>query len=756
MVNVIAIGTIMNDGKITGYTLKDGTGKEMSIKSEAIIDAIRKNAINISNLYITNNGQLVMKDTNLNNNSETESIQPETDLVEQKTETGTVEKSNITPNNNLDNSKIERIKYLVNYLNKATKVYEQGTDQLISNFEYDKLYDELVQLEQETGIIMNNSPTVSVGYEVVSALPKKQHSTPILGLAKTKERSELQSFLNGRDGVLSWKLDGLTIVVTYENGKLTEAVTRGNGEVGEVVTANVKQFINIPRHIEFKNRLVLRGEAVISYSDFNKINDNIQLEDEKYQNPRNLCSGSVRQLDSAITASRNVQWIVFGVEEADGVNLPNEFDRQFAWLKLQGFDVVEHKVVNPDNLLNAIEEFSSKVETYDIPTDGLVLAFRDRAYGKSLGRTAKSPRHSIAFKWQDETAITALEDIEWSPSRNGLITPVAIFKPVFIEGSTIGRASLHNVSIFHGLELGYGDSVEVYKANMIIPQISDNFDRTATCEIPDTCPCCGYETEIHEEPKSGVLTLWCMNPDCSAKGNRLFEHFVSRDAMNIDGVSKATIQTLIAEGLLTDLPSIFNLDRYEFEITSLEGFGDKSYENMINAINNARNIKLSNLIYALGIPNIGLATAKLICKHFNYNMEQTVCANYAQLIEIEGIGDVIAQSFVEYFSDDDNRQQFVKLIKEVHLIKEEISTDTSMAGVTICVTGDVYIFPNRRVVKDIVESMGGKLTGSVSRSTTYLVTNDTDSGSRKNKAAQEYGIPILTEQEFIDKFNIQI
>ncbi|MBO5387550.1 MAG: NAD-dependent DNA ligase LigA [Lachnospiraceae bacterium] len=646
--------------------------------------------------------------------------------------------------------------YLIGVLNKAREVYEQGTDEIMSNYEYDKLYDELLSIEAELGMALNNSPTQRVGYEVVSKLPKETHATPMLSLDKTKDRESLVSWLNGKEGILSWKMDGLTVVLTYEDGKLVKAVTRGNGEVGEVVTPNVKQFKNVPRHIAFKGKLVLRGEAIITYSDFEKINSNIALDDEKYKNPRNLCSGSVRQLDSGITAQRNVKWYAFEIVEAGQNNLVQDVEKQLTWLKLLGFSVVEYESVTPANILQAIERFSTKVKTNDVPTDGLVLTYKDKEYGKSLGRTSKFPRHSIAFKWQDETAISTIEFIEWSPSRTGLINPVAVFKPVDIEGSTVQRASVHNVSIFADLELGYGDRVEVYKANMIIPQISDNLDRTATCEIPAHCPCCGCETEIHEDPNSGVLTLWCMNADCDAKGNRLFEHFVSRDAMNIDGISKATLVTFAEAGIISDLASIFKLAEHQDEIVNLEGFGFKSFYNMINAIEKARDVKLANLIYSLGIPNIGLATAKLICKNFGYDMKSTVTATYDQLIQIEGIGDVIAESFVDYFANSDNANHFVRLLNEVRLIKEEVSTDTSMSGVTICVTGDVYIFPNRRAVKEIVENMGGKLTGSVSRSTSYLVTNDTTSGSNKNKAAQAYGIPILTEQEFIDKFNIQI
>lgn len=751
MLKAVAIGYVNNaNGNVIGYKLKDETGKEMEVNIEAIIGAIKANKINILNLRVDENDKLVVIKKE-ERNTETTKTEPKKVDVKQIKSVASVKYQSS------GDAKIDRIHELVNLLNKARYAYEQEDEEIMSNYEYDKLYDELKALEEETGTVLNNSPTVNVGYEVVSDLPKKTHQTPMLSLEKTKERDELIAFLNGREGVLSWKLDGLTVVLTYDNGVLTEAVTRGNGEVGEVVTANAKTFENLPRKIAYTGHLVLRGEATISYADFEAINNSLPVGEEPYKNPRNLCSGSVRQLDSSITAERHVNWTCFNIESYDG-NLVNEVDKQLEAMKMIGFDVVEYEVVNPSNLLEAIDRFEAKIINKEMgrPSDGLVLTYRDKAYGKSLGRTAKAPRHSKAFKWQDETAVTTVTGVEWSVGKSGVITPVIEFVPTDIEGSTVSRASSHNVSIFLDMEFGIGDEIEVYKANMIIPQVSENLTRSGTCEIPGICPCCGCPTEIHEDPKSGVYTLWCMNADCEAKGNRLFKHFVSRDAMNIDGISGSTLETLSEAGIITDLPSIFHLDQHQSEIINMSGFGQKSYINMVTAINNARNVKLANLIYSLAIPNIGLATAKLICKHFNYDLADTVAATYDDLINIEGIGDVIADSFVGYFNDEANLDQFIRLVKELNIIHEEISSDTSMSGVTICVTGDVYIFPNRRAIKDLVESKGGKLTGSVSRSTNYLITNDTTSGSRKNKAAQEYGIPILTEQEFIDKFNLDV
>ena len=762
-----ALKPILKNGEIVGYTLEDSTGLTMDIKTDAIIKAMKSGAININNLTITSAGNLVMtKEEKADNvNSGVKAPKP----VENPKEVtlSQARRMAVQSDETQDSTdKINRMHHLVKTLNKAREVYEQGTDEIMSNYEYDKLYDELQSLESELNMTLAGSPTQEVGYEVVSALPKETHTTRMLSLDKTKDRESLSSWLKGKEGLLSWKMDGLTVVLTYDGGKLVKAVTRGNGEVGELVTPNAKHFKNVPRKIAFNNKLVIRGEAIITYSSFEAINAKIAVADEKYKNPRNLCSGSVRQLDSSITAQRNVEWYAFEVVEADGANFGDDYEKQLKWLSLQGFSIVEYKIVTPETVVSAIEEFSTKVKTNNIPTDGLVLTFKDRAYGRSLGQTSKFPRHSIAFKWADETATTELEDIEWQVGRTGIITPVAIFKPVDLEGTTVTRASLHNLSIMTEL-LGQpfvGQRIEVYKANMIIPTVLSgetledlglSNDEVDLLYIPSYCPVCGCETDVHTEPSSGVMTLWCENEECDAKIIRKLKHFVTRDAMNIDGVSEATLERFLEEEIITDLPSIFHIRRQEDAIVNLEGFGYKSFYNLVNAVEKARDVKIANLIYALGIPNIGLATAKLICKHFDNDLGNTVTANYMQLINIEGIGDVIAQSFTDWFADEANFEMFKRLVKEVRLIKEEISTNTSMAGVTICVTGDVYIFPNRRAIKELVENLGGKLTGSVSGSTSYLVTNDTTSGSNKNKAAQKHGIPILTEEQFIDKFNLR-
>lgn len=657
-------------------------------------------------------------------------------------------------NKEINEAKEARMKELVELLNKARRAYEQEDREIMSNYEYDKLYDELLELEKGLGYALPDSPTQNVGYEVVSGLQKERHIIPMLSLDKTKEVDRLKSFLGDRLGVLSWKLDGLTVVVTYRDGKLLKAVTRGNGEIGENVTHNAKQFKNLPKVIPNKGEVVVRGEAVIRYSVFNKINE-MQPVDAKYKNPRNLCSGSVRQLDSSIAAERNIEFYAFNLVKCEGREFSTVVEAMNI-LREYGFDCVESATVDAKNMEKAIEYFKKRVELIDIPSDGLVLTFNDIKYGESLGKTGKFPRHSIAFKWQDEIAETRLIDIEWSCSRTGLINPVAIFEPVEIEGSTVSRASVHNVSIFRELELGVGDILQVYKANMIIPQIAENLTRSGTCRIPDECPVCGAETEIRIELSSGVETLYCTNEYCPAKGLRLFTHFVSRDAMNIEGLSISTLEKFMDAGFINEFADIYKLEQYRDEIINMEGFGVRSYEKLIASINKSRNVKLANLIYALGIPNIGLQTAKTLIKAAKYSLKTLIDMDIDDLMSISGIGEVIATSFYEWFHDVNNIQKFVELYKQLNIIPEVESTDNSLVGMTFCCTGAVYIFQSRNHLKEVIESKGGKLTGSVTKNTDYLITNDTTTGSRKNRAAQELGIPVLTEEEFIEKFGIEL
>lgn len=647
--------------------------------------------------------------------------------------------------------KSERIKDLVELLNKANKAYYQETNEIMTNFEYDKLYDELVGLEKETGMVLSNSPTVNVGYQVVSQLPKEQHNSPMLSLDKTKEVGALADFAGDRKCLLSWKMDGLTVVLTYENGELVKAVTRGNGLVGEVITNNAKTFKNIPISIPYKGRLTLRGEAIIKYSDFEQINREIEDADSKYKNPRNLCSGSVRQLNSQVTAERNVNFVAFALINADDVDFGNSIEQQYKWMESQGFQVVEYRVVTRNSMEDAVKYFAEKIQTYDYPSDGLVLMFDDIEYGLSLGTTAKFPRNGIAFKWEDEQAETTLKYIEWSPSRTGLINPVAVFEPVELEGTTVSRASVHNISIMEELELGSGDKIKVYKANMIIPQISENLTKSGIDDLPKECPVCGHATEVKAE--NGIKTLYCPNSQCPAKHVKLFTLFVSRNGMNIDGLSEETLEKFIDAGYIKEFADIFHLDRYYEEIVATPGFGQKSYDNLMDSVEKARNVELSALIYSLGIPNIGSANAKLICKAFNNKIEKIRNASVEELIEIDGIGEIMAEKFCQYFADEDNIKKLDNLLKEVNIAEpEENTTPQNMDGLTFVITGSVEHFANRNELKSYIEKHGGKVTGSVSAKTNYLINNDAMSASSKNKKAKQLGVEIITEEVFLERW----
>ncbi len=650
-----------------------------------------------------------------------------------------------------NSEKLHRMKELVARLREASKAYYAQDKEIMSNFEYDKLYDELSDLEQETGMVLTGSPTINVGYEAVDELPKEAHESPMLSLGKTKEREELIDWLGDKEGVLSWKLDGLTIVLTYQGGELLKAVTRGNGEVGEVITNNAKVFKNIPLRIRYQGELILRGEAVITYQDFEEINSHIEDVDAKYKNPRNLCSGSVRQLNNQITAERNVRFYAFALVKADKVDFDNSREKQFEFLQEQGFDVVQYLKVDAENIIDAVADYETRVQTYEVPSDGLVLTYDDIAYGRSLGRTAKYPRDSIAFKWADEIRETTLKEIEWSASRTGLINPVAIFEPVELEGTTVSRASVHNISILKGLKLGIGDRITVYKANMIIPQIAENLTGSDDLEIPDTCPVCGGKTELRAVNE--VQSLYCTNPDCDAKKIKSFTLFVSRDAMNIDGLSEATLEKFIGKGFLHQYQDMFHLDRHKSEIVEMEGFGERSYKKLIDGIEKARNVELPNLIYSLGIANIGLANAKVICKYFRYDIDVMRHAAVEELSEIDGIGEVIAKAFVDYFSDEKNDEIFENLLKEVHIIIEEIDeSEQTLDGKTFVVTGSLNHFGSRNELKDLIEKKGGKVAGSVSAKTVCLINNDAESNSSKNKKAKELSVPILTEEQFMTEY----
>lgn len=646
------------------------------------------------------------------------------------------------------NRDIDRIKELVDILNKAGRAYYAQGQEIMSNYEYDALYDELAELEKKTGCVLASSPTVNVGYEVLSELPKERHEKPMLSLGKTKSVDELVSWLGSQKGLLSWKMDGLTIVLTYNNGEMTKAVTRGNGEVGEVITGNAKMFANVPVTIPYKGELILRGEAVIRYSDFEKINELIPEEGAKYKNPRNLCSGSVRQLNSRITKERNVNFFAFTLVKADGVDFKNSRREQLEWLASQGFQTVEYKEVTADNLRGTVSWFENAIKDNDFPSDGLVILYDDIAYGDSLGMTAKFPRNSLAFKWTDETAQTKLLEIEWSASRTGLINPVAVFEPVELEGTSVSRASVHNISIMEELELGVGDTIEVYKANMIIPQIAKNLTRSGVKDIPQICPVCGMKTEIRS--LNDARSLYCTNPDCQAKHVKSFVHFVARDAMNIDGLSEATLEKFIQHGMLHEFADLYHLDDYRDTIIDMEGLGVKSYDNMMAAIDRSRHTTLPKLIYSLGIANVGLSNAKMIVKNTG-TLDRILSATREELCAIDGVGEVIADSFVSYFADDKHRRELDRLVAELDIEAEEMTSGENavLADKVFVITGSLNHYSNRNELKELIENLGGKVTGSVTGKTSYLINNDSTSSSSKNKTAAKLGIPVITEDEFI-------
>ena len=635
-----------------------------------------------------------------------------------------------------------RMEELVAILNDASRQYYQFDKEIMSNQEYDKLYDELVKLEEETGITLSTSPTVNVGYEVVSNLPKERHPSPMLSLDKTKDVEQLKAWLGDKEGLLSWKLDGLTVVLTYEDGTLAKAVTRGDGIIGEVITANARAFENIPLKIPEKGQTVLRGEAVISYADFEKIN-----EAAEYKNPRNLCSGSVRQLNSEITAQRHVKFFAFSLASGGGdFALRSE---QIEWMKKQGFETVKNVPVTADNIEEAVRQFDEEIAGFEIPSDGLVLIYNDIEYGRSLGTTAKFPRDSIAFKWQDELKETTLKEIIWNASRTGLINPIAVFEPVELEGTTVSRASVHNLSIVEELKLGIGDRISVYKANMIIPQIAENLTKSASVTAPDTCPVCGAGTEIHDE--NGVKTLHCPNPQCPAKMVKSFTHFVSRNAMNIEGLSEATLEKFIDEAMIVKFADIFMMEKWRDKMIGMEGFGEKSFENLLKAADTASHTTPARLLYALGIPNIGVANARMISRHCRNDWEKIQNLTEEELSEIDGIGDVMAKAYAEYFRNEDNIKTVQELLQVLTIDESfEEQQTTSISGKTFVITGSLEHFENRDACKAKIESLGGKTAGSVSKKTDYLINNDINSGSSKNKKAKDLGVPIITEEQFLE------
>ena len=655
--------------------------------------------------------------------------------------------------------KRKRIEELVELLNQAGKAYYEEGQEIISNLEYDKAYDELVRLEEETGIVLSASPTQNVGYSVATALPKEEHASPMLSLDKTKSVETLQSFLGEQKGILSWKLDGLTVVMTYEKGEFVKAVTRGNGRIGEIVTENAKRFRNLPLRIPFKGRLVLRGEALIRYSDFAKINEEIPEEGAKYKNPRNLCSGSVRQLDPKITWERRVYFFPFtlvSVEEREDRSsresggLPdfhNSHEAEFEFLEQQGFQVVGRRAVNKEELPGAVSDFSEQVKKNDFPSDGLVLLMDDISYGKSLGTTAKFPRNALAFKWEDEEEKTILREVEWSPSRTGLINPVAIFDPVELEGTVVSRASLHNISYLEDLKLGIGDEITVYKANMIIPQIGENLTKSGQLPIPEHCPACHEETKIVQDKEAKML--YCENPHCPAKRIKQFALFVSRDALNIEGLSEMTLEKFIGKGFIQEFPDLFSLKEHKEEIIAMEGFGQKSYDKLIENAEKARETSLARLLYGLGIGGIGASNARVLSEAFHDDAEALSRAELSEVVSIKGIGPILGESIVRYFKEEENLRLFRKLLSILHLHKEERAENALLSGKVFVITGSLVHFQNRKELEEEIRKAGASTASSVSKNTSYLINNDKNSTSSKNKKAQELGIPILSEEDFL-------
>ncbi len=701
--------------------------------------------------------------------------------------------------------KKKRIDELTAKLNEASRAYYTDGIEMMTNYEYDAMYDELLALEDETGYVREDSPSVNVGYETAAGLPKVVHEIRMLSLNKTKDREELKAWLGDKTGLLSWKLDGLTVGLTYENGRLMQAVTRGNGTEGELITANAMTIRNIPKVIPCKGRVVLRGEAVIRYSDFGKINEAITDADAKYKNPRNLCSGSLRQLDPAVTAERKVSFYAFSltlVEDTDadrgsvegartarndqtlvegaaatggssaavgaagydltyakdaaadlvtgaasgtaGYDLNSRRDRM-EWLRSQGFEIVDYVMVDAENLSDAIDRYEASIPDFDIPSDGLVLTLDDGVYAATLGATAKFPRDAIAFKWRDQHADTVLREIEWSPSRTGLLNPVAIFDPVELEGTTVSRASVHNVNIMEDLELGIGDTVRVYKANMIIPQLSDNLTRSGNIEIPDTCPVCGGRTQIRDD--EGTKTLVCTNPDCLAKHVKKFSHFVSRDALNIEGLSESGLLKLIGISAIRTFPDLFRLADHRDEIVELEGFGQKSFDNLAASAERASHTTPARLLYGLGVPGIGVATSALISRACRNSWHAIETLDEEGLTSIDGVGSVMARDYVDFFADEDNKAVVAELLGMLELDESYEAAGTSLEGKTFVITGSLEHYSNRKELKAEIEAEGGKVAGSVSDRTDYLITNNPSSGSAKNRAAREHGVEIITEED---------
>ena len=661
--------------------------------------------------------------------------------------------------------KINIIKQLVELLNKANKAYYEKSNPIMTDREYDQLYNELVSLEKETGVILSGSPTQYAGYNIESKWDKITHEFPALSLNKTKDRNELVNWLGDKEGVLSWKEDGLTMIMSYDNGSLSTLASRGNGIVGENLTKNARYIHGIPLEIPYKGHLVVRGEALISYKTFEEINNLIENEEDRFKTPRNLASGTIRNLDSKIVANRNIEVKAFELVYAD--NMPKTYTEALNWLYDLGFDVVEYKEVTKDSLLEIIEWFESKIKDNEYSSDGLVLVYNDIAYGKSLGTTSKFPLSGIAFKWNDDTYETTVTGIEWYASRNSL-NPVLVFNTVNIDGSDINKASIHNVNIMKSLELGIGDTVEIYLANKIIPQVADNQTRSNTFEIPDKCSVCGSPTEIITSEDGITQILVCTSESCPGKLLGKLKLFCSKEGMDIEGLSEATLQTFIDKGWLKDISDIYKLHLHETQMQHMKGFGKRSVTKLLNAIDESRTVTMANFIRALGIPLIGKTQSKALSDLCSGNIEKFEDMVYCETDfsnKLDGFGEKRSNSILNWFGDETNFEIYNKLKKELTFIatdgfmnkpegednmSENNNNYKDLSGQMFVITGSLNHFANRDELKSLLESLGAKVSGSVSKKTTALICNDSDSGSTKSRKAAELGIPVWTEDELLN------
>lgn len=646
--------------------------------------------------------------------------------------------------------KVRRIKELIEILNNASFNY-YNSNPIMSDYEWDKLYDELKLLEQETNIIYSNSPTQNVGCKVLDKIEKVTHNHPMLSLDKCHSEKDLIDFAKDKDCILSVKCDGLTTSLHYINGKLIGAESRGNGIEGGNILENVMTIKNIPLNVPYKEELIIDGETIIDWNTFNKINEGLPTGQDKFKHPRNLASASLNVLDTKIAASRNMRFIAWRVIK--GLNCKSVFFSLKEAEKL-GFEIVPmwtytNKSSDKENISTMLSDLQDKADNLGIPYDGAVMTYDDIEYGKSLGRTEKFFKHSIAYKYEDELYETNLNDIEWNTSKTGLINPVAVFEPVDLDGAITTKATLHNISYIEKLQLGIGDTIQVYRANMVIPKVHDNLTRSNTWKLPDKCPCCGGNVEIHNE--NGSKTLHCMNNDCKAKLLGKLSHFVSKNAINIDGLSEQTLQKFIDLGWLNTFKDIYYLSDHKEEMYKLDGFGKKSVDKLLESIEKSRNTTLDRFIYGLCIPLIGRTASKTITKEFNNQPEEFYniwCHGY-DFTKLNDFGDTMNNSMQDFIK---NNYRWIAVLIGEFIFRESDNNDNIkqvLEGKTFVITGSLRFYKNREELAAVIERNGGKISGSVSAKTSYLINNDVTSTSGKNKKANELGIPIISEGEFV-------